>query len=624
MSQIPRVESRFSDFIEDIHPKTWLSVYHNTSFTHIALMFIFYSVIGVMAATIVWSVQLYGFGYEEPTPDVSLLSVIIAGPFEETLFFGLPYAISGNTYVVLVTGAIWSATHMLNTEQLFLEGLISLSTFIFTIPHIFFSLRTWKSGKGWYAVILHSTWNAIVTSILFSMNEIPSKLIDFSSIGLFSEITNIVIACILIAITYPLYKLRMKKEAQKKLVVGPHENVKRKRSWLWIILPVFTGIFGGLISFFAIRKDDVKKARICLYLGIIITVAPFVYNYVETGSVPFLPGTDSFESSDKVKGLDLGGEIASFSINSNTNKMYAVILSEKEINQEILVIDGNTNNIVDKFSIDKTLTKPFLKIQPTTNFLYITDYYGDGREQRSKIYVVNLDTKQRIASYDFTTSAYPITFLDNSNIFYVNHVSHNSISVFDNAKNYLIKTIRVGQNPSGLAYNPNTNLVYSSSFASHAIDVIDASTHEVIDRIKFEYAPGDMEIDLDTNLIYVANGGHYSNKGTIVSVLDGSSHEVIETIDVGDWPNLMKLNPVTDMLYVQKYNDNEIAVIDTNSNKIIKIVDINVKPTQMDINFETNQIYLSGRSNEFISVIDGKSNTLVEFDTIEEVKEISY
>lgn len=50
----------------------------------------------------------------------------------------------------------------------------------------------------------------------------------------------------------------------------------RTRSDLWYILPIFGGIIGGLISWFAIRYDDPRKARNCLLLGIILTAIPII------------------------------------------------------------------------------------------------------------------------------------------------------------------------------------------------------------------------------------------------------------------------------------------------------------------------------------------------------------
>jgi len=46
----------------------------------------------------------------------------------------------------------------------------------------------------------------------------------------------------------------------------------RTRSNWWYLVPIlFDGIPGGVVAYFAIRYDDPRKAKNCLYLGIIIT-----------------------------------------------------------------------------------------------------------------------------------------------------------------------------------------------------------------------------------------------------------------------------------------------------------------------------------------------------------------
>jgi len=46
----------------------------------------------------------------------------------------------------------------------------------------------------------------------------------------------------------------------------------RTRSNWWYLVPIlFDGIPGGVVAYFAIRYDDPRKAKKCLYLGIIIT-----------------------------------------------------------------------------------------------------------------------------------------------------------------------------------------------------------------------------------------------------------------------------------------------------------------------------------------------------------------
>jgi len=44
---------------------------------------------------------------------------------------------------------------------------------------------------------------------------------------------------------------------------------KQRSNW-WYLLPIFLGIIGGIIAYFAIRKDDLPKAKKCIYLSLIL------------------------------------------------------------------------------------------------------------------------------------------------------------------------------------------------------------------------------------------------------------------------------------------------------------------------------------------------------------------
>lgn len=46
----------------------------------------------------------------------------------------------------------------------------------------------------------------------------------------------------------------------------------KNRSGAWYLLPIFFTVIGGVIAYFVIKEDDPKKAKNCLYLGIILTV----------------------------------------------------------------------------------------------------------------------------------------------------------------------------------------------------------------------------------------------------------------------------------------------------------------------------------------------------------------
>ena len=47
-------------------------------------------------------------------------------------------------------------------------------------------------------------------------------------------------------------------------------EVRRKSAW-WFLLPILFNVIGGVIAYFVIKDDDQKRAKNCLWLGIILT-----------------------------------------------------------------------------------------------------------------------------------------------------------------------------------------------------------------------------------------------------------------------------------------------------------------------------------------------------------------
>ena len=79
----------------------------------------------------------------------------------------------------------------------------------------------------------------------------------------------------------------------------------KRRSGAWYLLPIFLSIIGGVIAYFVIKEDDPKKAKNCLYLGIILTaigvgftvVSGIMFAY-EMENSPFF--NDDFKNSDNI------------------------------------------------------------------------------------------------------------------------------------------------------------------------------------------------------------------------------------------------------------------------------------------------------------------------------------
>ena len=57
----------------------------------------------------------------------------------------------------------------------------------------------------------------------------------------------------------------------------------KSRSSTWYLLPIFVGMIGGIIGYLIIRKDDPRKAKNCIYIGIVMMVIGIIFNILLLG-----------------------------------------------------------------------------------------------------------------------------------------------------------------------------------------------------------------------------------------------------------------------------------------------------------------------------------------------------
>ena len=204
-----------TDLRSDANPKRWISPYSNTSLVHLVLMVLYYHAIGVLLMLGgSYAVQLSMNDHSPSSIPRYLVPVLGAGPIEESIFFGIPYYATGNIVVVIVSGAAWVMLHIFNTKSLDAASL-SYSNWLFVMPSFFYSLRTWISGKGWFAILAHSSWNGIFFVLGCAYNEYRCSLIPSSGASPLTQVMEIVLSIALVtALTYFLYRRRLRIRAE--------------------------------------------------------------------------------------------------------------------------------------------------------------------------------------------------------------------------------------------------------------------------------------------------------------------------------------------------------------------------------------------------------------------------
>ena len=65
---------------------------------------------------------------------------------------------------------------------------------------------------------------------------------------------------------------------------------RQGRSNWWFLLPIFLHAVGGIMAFFVLRQDDVRKARNCLYLGLSLTALMLAPLLVLAAAAAVAPG----------------------------------------------------------------------------------------------------------------------------------------------------------------------------------------------------------------------------------------------------------------------------------------------------------------------------------------------
>ena len=231
-----KIDLRKIPELQDINPRTWLRPFQKNSVPYLIKMAIFYQTLGIgllnLGSFVASSVIS---DYSPPQIPVSVLLAIAAGPFEEAIFFGIPFYLTSNPYVVLASASVWSFAHIFSTNVISLSGL-SYASFLFTIPHVFFGLRAWTSGKGWFAIIFHSVWNV---SILLSYCAIGIRTCSIIGSGneLITDVLTLSAAATSTLFVYQIYKARTQK-------------INRS---LTILIVAGLGILIGLLSFFNFR-----------------------------------------------------------------------------------------------------------------------------------------------------------------------------------------------------------------------------------------------------------------------------------------------------------------------------------------------------------------------------------
>ena len=138
---------------------------------------------------------------------------------------------------------------------------------------------------------------------------------------------------------------------------------------------------------------------------------------------------------------------------------------------------------------------------------------------------------------------------------YITNGNSNTVSVLDLVNLRPDRTLRVGDNPTGIASNPKRNEVYVVNTGSGTVTVIDTNLNTVVATIGVRRHPYFISVDAAGGRAYIANSASNS-----VSVIDLERRREIATVGAGEDPGLARVAPDMRSVVVSNRGSGSVSI----------------------------------------------------------------
>lgn len=147
---------------------------------------------------------------------------------------------------------------------------------------------------------------------------------------------------------------------------------------------------------------------------------------------------------------------------------------------------------------------------------------------------------------------------------FISNGGANTVSVLDLVNLRPDRTLRVGDDPTGLAVNHSNNDVYVVNTKSGTVSVLDAEALRVAATIPVQRDPYFISVDAAGRRAYVANSGSNS-----LSVLDLEARREIAVVGTGEQPGMAKISPDGRSLVVSNRGSGSVSVFAVGSYDVV-------------------------------------------------------
>ena len=200
--------------------------------------------------------------------------------------------------------------------------------------------------------------------------------------------------------------------------------------------------------------------------------------------------------------------------------------------------------------------------------------------------------------------------------FVVNENSGTVSVISDSANNSVIASITVGiWNPYGIAYDAGKGELFVTNTADNTVSVISDSNNTVIATIPVNQGtaftnPEGIAYDPGKGELFVAD-----NNVGIVSVISDSSNSVVATIPVGYYPEGVTYDSAKGEIFVTTQSNlppfTGVSVISDSTNRVIASIPAGTNPANLAYDSGKGEIFVTNSGDNTVSVISDSTNTVI-------------
>lgn len=306
-----------------------------------------------------------------------------------------------------------------------------------------------------------------------------------------------------------------------------------------------------------------------------------------------------------VDSINLGGRLI---YNPNTNLLYTLYTLSGPL---ILVIDGETNRIIDEIPIP--LLPQEIILNPISNKLFLHDGFN--------ILIVDCHQRRLERCFKMAYVNQYMMWQPVTNRLYINDVGRDTFSsiltVYDANTHLPLKVINLSSyvEPGEWFYHFTTatrvNKIYLTSGHSRGIYVLDGNTDSLINFIPCEVGGHYLLYSPNQNKLYAIPFTDFA--GGSIYIIDCENDIVLNRIDVNDNGNGY-LNFYNDKVYatISYGNDVKTFVIDGVGDTVQKILDSLGLPLAFRNKDNVHQVYVGSIFFDRIYVLDAATNLVID------------